>query len=225
VYHVLNRAVKPLVLFSSDWDYAAFETLFREAKKKADVRLFDYCLMPNHWHLILCPQRDGELSRFMHWLTVTHVQRSHAFHDTSGNGALYQGRFKAIPVQTDRHFLIVCRYVERNPLRANLVPDAAHWRWSGLWKRRKRRHFGLLDPWPVPQPSDWDRFVNEPHNEQELAALRDAVRRGYPIGDECWRERTARDLHLESAMRRPGRPKKETTPDPFFQKNDSRPLF
>jgi putative transposase len=227
VYHVLNRSVKRLVLFSSDWDYAAFEGLLFEAKQRAAVKLFDYCLMRNHWHLILCPVKDGELSRFMHWLTVTHAQRWHAFHEKSGTGAVYQGRFKAIPIQSDTHFLTACRYVERNPLRANLVSDARDWRWSSLWRRKSGDH-GLLDAWPVAQPVEWEEYVNEPQSKAELRALRKAIRRGAPWGDQAWQQQTAKLLQIESSLRPRGRPLKKKTPDPFFdaaEEKDSRPLF
>jgi putative transposase len=215
VYHVLNRSVKQLVLFSSDWDYASFEALLFEAKRRAAVKLFDYCLMRNHWHLILCPQRDGELSRFMQWLTVTHAHRWNAFHGTSGTGAVYQGRYKAIPIQSNVHFLTACRYVERNPLRANLVPDATDWRWSSLWRRRTFCDHGLLDEWPVTRPVDWEDLVNEPQSEAELEALRHAIRRDAPLGDHTWQQQTAKLLHLESSLRPRGRPPKKKTPDPF----------
>jgi putative transposase len=216
VYHVLNRAVKELVLFSSDWDYAAFEALLVAAKRRAAVKLFDYCLMRNHWHLILCPQKDGELSRFMHWLTLTHARRWNAFHERSGTGAVYQGRFKSIPVQCDSHFLTVCRYVERNPLRANLVADATDWRWSSLWRRRKFCEQGLLDRWPVTRPVHWEEYVNEPQSDAELEALREAIRRDAPLGDDNWTRETATLLRLESSLRRRGRPRKKT-PDPFSE--------
>src|SRR5580658_3294321 len=93
--------------------------------------------MPNHWHLVLKPHEDRELSLFVGWLTLTHTQRWHAHRRDAGSGHVYQGRFKSFPVQADRHFLTVARYVERNPLRANLVASAADWRWSSLWVRAR----------------------------------------------------------------------------------------
>src|SRR5213079_76042 len=99
------------------------------------MRLIGYCLMPNHWHLVLWPRKDGELSAYLRWLTVTHTQRYHAHYHTAGTGPLYQGRFKSFPIQEDEHFLTVMRYAERNPLRANLVKRAEEWRWSSLWQR------------------------------------------------------------------------------------------
>jgi putative transposase len=88
--------------------------------------------MPNHWHLVVWPERDGDLSEFMRWLTLTHTQRWHAKHHTQGTGPLYQGRFKGFPVANDEHCLRVLRYVEGNPLRAGLARSARRWRWSSL---------------------------------------------------------------------------------------------
>ena len=144
VYHVLNRAVGRARLFHKSADYAAFEKVLEEAKEWLPTRLLAYCVMPNHWHLVLWPEDDGDLSEFMRWLTVTHTQRWHAHRHTAGTGPLYQGRFKSFPIQDDDHFLTVCRYVERNALRAKLALKAEHWRWSSLWFRRhcqRRRPF------------------------------------------------------------------------------------
>ena len=88
------------------------------------MRVLAWCVMSTHWHLVLWPREDGDLSEFMRWLTVTHTQRWHAAHRTAGTGPLYQGRFKSFPIQEDDHLLTVLRYVERNPLRANLVEEA-----------------------------------------------------------------------------------------------------
>src|SRR5207244_11561664 len=115
-------------------------------------RLLSYCLMPNHWHLMLWPREDDELTAFVRWLTHTHTMRWHAHYHTAGTGHLYQGRFKSFPVQTDEHFLTVCRYVERNALRARLVPRAEDWRWSCLWRRKHGddKALALLSAWPEP---------------------------------------------------------------------------
>ena len=106
-YHVLNRRVGRLPLFDKPADYAAFEKVLAEAH--AQTRIAAYCLMPNHWHLLLWPRHDGELSDVLLWITVTHTQRWHAHHHTAGTGPVYQGRFKSFPVQTDAHFLTVAK--------------------------------------------------------------------------------------------------------------------
>src|SRR5437660_7839987 len=128
VYHVLNRANARLPLFRKDGDYEAFERVLAEAQVQVPMRLLSYCVLPNHWHLVLWPEADGALSRFVGWLTLTHTQRWHAHYHNAGTGHLYQGRFKSFPVQADEHFLTLCRYVERNAVRAGLVQSAWSWR-------------------------------------------------------------------------------------------------
>jgi putative transposase len=232
IYHVINRRVGRAVLFSDDGDYAAFERVIAEAGKRfPGVRVLAYCSMPNHWHLVVWPRRDGELSRYMQWVTVTHMRRWHEHRRSVGTGPVYQGRFKSFPVQEDGHFLTVCRYVERNPVRAKLVRRAASWRWSSAGvaaaaradKRAARTagHDGAggteearkwltrRGDWPVRYEGDWSKFVDEPQTDAEVAEVRRSVNRGTPFGEEGWRRRTAARLGLESSLRERGRPRKE----------------
>jgi putative transposase len=210
VYHVLNRANARMTIFRRDRDYEAFETALAEAVERTRTRLLAYCLMPNHWHLVVWPRADGELSRFVGWLTLTHTQRWHAHRRSTGAGHVYQGRFKSFPIQEDDHLYAVVRYIERNALRANLVRRAEQWRWGSLyrWLRGSAEDRQLLAAWPLPRKPSWVAHVNAPQTEAELAALRRGVQRGCPLGDEAWLERTARKLGLESTLRPPGRPKK-----------------
>ena len=208
-YHVLNRRVGRLPLFESSKDYALFEGILREAVEQRQVRIVSYCLMPNHWHLLLWPRKDGELSEVMRWITVTHTQRWHAYHQTAGTGPVYQGRFKSFPIQTDEHFLVVARYVERNPLRARLVMRAENWRWSSL---SSKRHSGecprsWLSDWPVERPRNWIKRVNEAETAVELENVRGSVQRGRPFGRPRWQVQIAKRLGLESTLRARGRPK------------------
>jgi putative transposase len=193
-YHVLNRAVARVRIFDKSLDYAAFERVLKQAKAVVPMRLLAYSILPNHWHLVLWPLRDCDLSEYLHWLTMTHTQRWHAHHHTTGTGALYQGRFRAFPIQEDDHLLSVCRYVERNPLRANLVTQAETWRWGSLWHRVHGTEGKLLDAWPIHIPPDWVGHVQKPQSELELAALRRSVIRGSPYGEEAWRLATAKQL-------------------------------
>jgi len=135
-YHVLNRAVARLTLFEKAGDYRAFEGVMREAHARAPLPILSFCLMPNHWHFVVRPQHDEQVTDFFRWLTHTHTMRWHAHHDTFGTGHLYQGRFKSFPIEDDDHLYTVLRYVERNPRRANLVARASQWRWGSCWHRR-----------------------------------------------------------------------------------------
>jgi putative transposase len=163
---------------------------------------------------VLWPKTDGQLSRFMQWLTMTHAARRHAHRHSVGRGHLYQGRFRSFPIQQDGHFLSVCRYVERNALRANLVAKAQDWRWNSLWARGDRSSSvaPMLTAWPVERPGRWTTLVNRAETEEELAALRRAIDRGRPYGDDRWSQRTARALGTESSLRPIGRPPKSGSP-------------
>lgn len=208
IYHVLNRANARGQIFEKASDFEAFERVLREAHARIPAGILAYCLMPNHWHLVLCPSRDGDLTRFVAWVTLTHTQRWHAHRQSAGAGHLYQGRYKSFPVQSDEHFLTVCRYVERNPLRAGLVARAEEWRWSSLWRRARGEPAtpAWLVPWPIEQPQNWLNWVNEPQAAAELEALRHSVRRGRPYGSGSWVQAMAETLRLESTLRARGRP-------------------
>ena len=211
IYHVLNRAVGRQTLFHDNADYAAFEKVLTEATEKYAMRLLGWCVMPNHWHLVTWPREDGELSSFMRWLCTAHVRRWHQHRHTSGEGHLYQGRFKSFPIEaeglsTGAHLVAVCRYVERNPLRANLVERAESWRWSSLQRRAGMSAPPPLEPLPVDAPAgeDWVRFVNEPQTERELEELRASVARGRPYGRAAWQARMAEALALQFTFHRRG---------------------
>ena len=210
MYHVLNRGNARMPIFESDADYEAMERVLEQAVERCGTDLLAWCLMPNHWHLVVRPHADGELSRFVGWLTLTHTQRWHAHRHSRGAGHVYQGRFKSFAIQEEDHFLTVCRYVERNALRANLVRRAEDWRWGSLWRWHNgdAREKSILAPWPVRRHAGWLEHVNAAQTEAELAAIRHSVARGAPYGDERWTARVVKRLGLETTVRSRGRPRK-----------------
>jgi len=211
VYHALNRANARQPIFKKDEDYEAFERILAEAQEAVGMPILAYCLMPNHWHLILWPRRDGDLSNFMRLLTLTHTQRWHAHRRSAGSGHLYQGRFKSFIVQADAHLLVACRYVERNALRAGLVERAEEWRWGSLWRYKygDAKAKSLLSDWPVERPRNWAQWVNGADADAEVERLRQSVSRGSPFGGAAWVQRIAGRLGLESTLRSRGRPRRE----------------
>lgn len=209
VYHVLNRGNGRMRLFHNDADFAAFERVLGEGLERCPVDLLTYCLMGNHWHLVVRPRTDRALAQFIGWVGVTHVRRHHEHYRTRGGGHLYQGRFKSFPVQEDAHFLTLCRYVEANPLRAGLVQRAEDWPWSGLHTRREGGKPLVLCDWPVNRPRNWMSLVNGVWEPKELERLRTSVNRGRPWGEEKWVQRIARRLDLLFTLRNPGRPVKQ----------------
>jgi len=211
IYHALNRGNAGLVLFEGAEDYNAFLGVLALAVERHRTDLLAYCLMPDHFHLVLRPRAEGELSRFMRWLTLTHTQRWHARRRSVGSGHLYQGRFKSFPIQDDGHFLVACRFVEGNALRAGLVQRAEDWPHGSLARRAATRGAPpgpTLAPWPIRRRRGWIGRVNAALGPAEVDALRRAVRRGQPFGSPDWRAETARRLGLESALRPIGRPRK-----------------
>jgi putative transposase len=208
VYHVLNRANGRLRLFKKDEDFEGFERVLLEAHRRVPIRILSWCLMSNHWHFVLWPKSDGELTRFMRWLTLTHAQRWKHSHDAVGHGHLYQGRFKSFPIEQDEHLLTVLRYVERNPVRAGAAKRAENWRWGSSFVRRERQHAlgPLLCDWPIARPRNWVQWVNEPQTASEEAALDEHIIRNRPYGSGEWTMTTAKALDLESSLRPRGRP-------------------
>jgi putative transposase len=183
------------------------------------MRLTGYCLMSHHFHLILWPHGDGDLSRWMQWLMTSHVRRDHRHY--KGSGHVWQGRFKAFPVESDQHYLTVLRYVERNPLRANLVERSQDWEWSSLKPTARSAPGNLLSEGPVAKPIQWTRIVNGVETESELKSLQRSIDRGTPFGDSDWQNKTATQLGLESSLRPRGRPKLQTQNVPWFPANDA----
>ncbi len=205
-YHVLNRGNGRAEVFHKTADYEAFLRLLGDACERLPMRVLAYCLMPNHFHLALQPFDDGDLSRWMQWLTTAHVRRYHRHY--VGSGHVWQGRYKSFPIEADDHLYVVLRYIERNPLRAGLVQRSQDWLWSSLrwWRRRGRPDF--LSDGPMDRPSDWVRRVNRPETEAELEAVRKSMSRGTPFGAKPWQTQTAARHGLLSTLKPRGRPPK-----------------
>lgn len=205
-YHVINRGNGKAEVFHKPEDYQRFTEMIRESCERLPMRVVGWCLMPNHFHLMLWPFEDGDLSRWMQWLMTSHVRRYHQHYQSSGH--IWQGRFKAFPIQGDMHYLTVLRYVERNPVRAGLVGRAEEWRWSSLHSFGSHPTVRLLVPGPVSRPEDWLALVNETQPESELSQLRTCVNRGQPFGSTAWIGRVASRLGLEATIHPRGRPRK-----------------
>ena len=209
VYHIINRANARVQIFNSDKDYQLFESILEEAVEKFDMRLLAYCIMPNHWHLVLYPKNNGDLALFMGWLTNTHTRRWHTEKGTIGQGHLYQGRYKSFLCQDDNHFLSLMRYVERNAKKANLVKKAENWKWSSVWRREngtiKQKKF--LSSWTVSEPKNYLNWLNQAQTESEEEAIEKSITKGSPYGDDGWVDSIVKRFGLEQTLRKVGRPK------------------
>ena len=204
-YHALNRGNRRETVFHKPADYDAFVEALTAAGERVPVDLLGYCVMPNHFHVVLRPHEDGDLGRWVQWLLSTHARRYHRHYGSSGH--VWQGRFQAFPIADDDHLVTVLRYVERNAQRAQLVARAEDWKWSSL--PRWQRNDPLLWRGPASvRDNRWLDRVNEPLSAGDLKRLRHAVSRGRPFGGDAWAEETAVRLGLESCLRPRGRPRK-----------------
>jgi len=192
IYHLLNRGNGQQKVFHQDGDYLAFLNLLGDMRQRYGVELYAYCLMPNHFHLLVKVQQGESLSRGMQWFMTSHVRRYHRHY--GGSGHLWQGRYKSFVVEDDDHLLTVARYVEGNPVRASMVQSAADWAWSSHRERCAERGLApqvpvplvqgsaLLDPLPVSFSDDWTTFVDTPLSARDLAKVRKKIERKNAAG-------------------------------------------
>ena len=183
-----------------------------EAHQRHPIRILSYCVLSNHWHFAVWPERDDQVTAFFRWLAHTHAMRWRVAHRTVGYGHLDQGRFKSFPVQSDDHLLTVLRYIERTPLGAGFVARAQEWPWGSLWARAHADAAlkAILSPWPVKRPADWIDRVNAALSAQELRGIRSSLVRGRPFGADDWVRWTVGELGLQHTIRPEGRPPKRS---------------
>ena len=212
-YHVLNRGNAGAEVFHNARDYAEFVELLQEGVETHNMRLLAYCLLPGHFHMVFWPRKDGDLSHWMQWLATSHVRRYHRHYQSSGH--IWEGRFRAFPIQPDQHLLTVLRYVVQNPLRLKELKlrKPERWPWSSVGTNpRSGEAAGLerprIEPGPVDRGRNWLKWVQRPLTAEELALVRHSVVRGTPFGDAKWQKRIVAKLGLESTMRPRGRPRK-----------------
>ena len=209
VYHCLNRAVGRQKIFHDNSDYRLFETVLEEVNDITNVAILAFVVMPNHWHLVLKPSTDGELSDFMKRLTVTHTQRFRVKTKTVGEGPVYQGRYKSFLIQEDRHLLTVLRYVERNPLTANLVTEPLAWKHGSVYRRYQgtEKEKQLLADWPIAEPSNYLGMLSVPLTPKEFEKISLSKERGVPYGSDLYVMNMVGQHKLQSTLRGIGRPK------------------
>ncbi|NLX30910.1 MAG: transposase [Deltaproteobacteria bacterium] len=206
IYHVINRGNDKQVVFRKKWDYEVFLELMGMARERYPLKVFAYCLMPNHFHFVASQDGDISLSSWIQWLMTTHVRRYNRHYERSGH--LWQGRFKSFPVQDDEHLLVLMRYVEGNPVRSGLVSTARDWKWSSHGENTGAVPRNLTDVAPRVLPENWTRYVDVPWTTSGLDCVRECVNRQAPFGSDVWRAKISREFNLESTIRPRGRPRK-----------------
>ena len=186
------------------------------APRHGILSLFGYCLMSNHFHLLLKPAPGQSISRILQSLTVAHTWRHHRRQGTSGH--VWQGRFRSPVIQDGDHLLVVLRYIEANPVRAAMVADPCESTWSSHRCHGAGHADPILDSFPEweqlgrtepERRARWRRKVRGEQPAKELDGVRSSVRSGRPYGAEDWVEVISHRLGIVREPRRRGRPPRE----------------
>jgi putative transposase len=207
-YHLMDRGHNRETIFGDDADHAFFLRLVRRYQQRFGFRLYHYCLMSNHFHLLVQLSDPQHVSRLMAGLLRAYV---HYFHRRYGFwGHLFQGRFKSPAIQCETYLLSCGRYIERNPLDAGLVTEP----WAYRWSSARAYALGVADDLLAPNPY-YERLGSSPNECQEqwrrfllgTDEREEAIRRGEGIlGDEAFRSRVWQ-VQGRPAPRGRGRPR------------------
>jgi putative transposase len=173
--HVYNRGNRRARIFQDATDFLAFLAALAHAGERTTVRLLAFCLMPNHYHLLLLPHVGGEISTYIQLVMNKHISHLQTRHGTKGTGHIYGGRHQNVPILNERHFYIAARYVEGNALAAGLVERAEAWPWCSLSTADECAR--LVAPWPLPRPDNWIELVNQVPSKRHLREILDRARR------------------------------------------------
>jgi len=206
IYHIINRGNMKMQVFDDMEDYEYFLELLEKASKRENVEIHAYCLMPNHFHLLLVPQEEKSLSRLMQWVMTSHVRYYHKKNKTSGH--IWQGRYKSFIVEKESYYITLIQYIEANALRAKLVKRAEDWLYGSLCERVKQQKTLLNEPY-IELYDEWIKYVNAPIREGELHTIRNSVNRQTPLGQEQWQIETATKYGMLSTLNQRGRPRKD----------------
>ena len=209
VQHVLNRGDHRETLFHKPGDFRAFLLAVAEAARRVPMRILAYCIMRNHFHLLLWPHRGSDLPVYMHRLMAIHISRYLRHYPPASPGHIYQSRYTNPIVETGPSVLAVAKYIEANALTAGLVKRAEDYPWSSASPSASDDDRPILAEWPVPKPAEWLTLLNLRTPAQDLKQIQRSAARGTPYGSPAWVDRMVKTYSLEHTIRRRGRPTRD----------------
>ena len=214
-HHVIHRGHNRQPVFAGDDDYRYYLDNLAEWKVNLDCRLYAYCLMTNHIHLVVDPGDDPEsLAKLMKRVASRHTRYVNRIESRSGT--LWEGRYRSSIICDDAYLLACCRYVEMNPVRAQMVSHPAEYRWSS-YGEKTGEGLGIVDPDPAflglaedeeRRKRAYERWVLSAAPEGEWARIGKAALRGHLTGNHQHEEEVAEKLGVRLEMKKPGRPRK-----------------
>jgi putative transposase len=218
-HHVVQRGHNRQVVFVKDRDYQYYLQNLAECKEQLGCRVYAYCLMTNHVHLIIDPRDDAaNLAALMKRVAGRQTRLVNRLECRTGS--LWDGRYKSSAIETDRYLLACCRYVELNPVRASMVSDPLAYRWSSYRAKVGFEACDWLDPDPCylglgqttqARREQYTKWVLSGTPASETRLIREASQRGQLIGSGRFRDEVERSTGWRVELRGPGRPKCRTT--------------
>jgi len=216
-HHIIQRGHNRQVVFASDEDYLYYLDNLREWKAKLGCKVYAYCLMTNHVHLVIDPGED-EKSLALLMKRVAGRQTRYANKIEKRTGTLWEGRYKSSTISTNEYLLACCRYVELNPVRAGMVPDPGEYRWSSYNAKIDIEKAGWLDTDPCylafgrtssKRADKYRKWVKEEIADSELELIRKCVQRGQLTGSRRFVDEIEQKIERRIEFRGQGRPRKD----------------
>jgi len=210
-HHITQRGNYQQKIFADDTDRRKYLSLLKEESERYHLIILAYCLMSNHVHFMVLPQREDAMGKVFKYTNMKYSQYYNNKMKVSGH--LFQSRFFSC-VLDERHMIACARYIERNPVRANLVKEPCLWPYSSA-----KIHCGIHQDDPLAtnqffdyikiKPKTWKEFVEAPDNPDEIKGIREKTRTGRPLGTNDFIERLERQLKRLFKLKPKGRPKKK----------------
>jgi len=210
-HHITQRGNYQQKIFADDTDRRKYLSLLQEESKRYHLSILAYCLMSNHVHFMAIPQEEDSLGKVFKYTNMKYSQYYNKKMKVSGH--LFQGRFFSC-VLDEQHKIACARYIERNPVRANLVRKPCLWPYSSA-----KIHCGIdkYDPLGTNQlfnymeqePKAWKKFIETKDNPDDMKGLRKKTRTGRPLGSNDFTEKLEGQLKRVFKLKPKGRPKKK----------------
>ena len=214
-HHVVQRGHDRKAVFAAEADYQRYLDDLKELKECHAVRVYAYCLMTNHVHLLLAPEDEiASMGKLMKALAARATRYRNKLENRSGT--LWESRYKSSPVDTDSYLLACCRYIELNPVRAKMVDEPGAYAWSSYRQRLGLESPGWIDPDPCylnlartenARRRRYSEFMNEAIPEGQWELIREAAQRGQLTGDARFVDQVEKILGRRVEARRQGRPR------------------
>lgn len=213
-HHIVQRGHNRNAVFVCEEDYAYYLENLIEAKRELSIKVYAYCLMTNHIHLIVDPGDEvAAISLLMKRLAARQTRYVNRLERRSGS--LWEGRYKVSPIETDAYLLACCRYVELNPVKAGMVIDPAHYAWSS-YRAKIENNWQWLDEDPCYRAlagaaktrSEFYRcFVNACASDNTETLIQQAIQRNQLTGGHCFIDEIEQRVGVRVEFRAMGRPR------------------